>query len=263
MPREAHGGDDDEEFEEEEEQKKPRLDKYHPEPDKNIKDIYWAIMASYATTGKFNEISSFKNDRIPMMNAALSVLLSPHKNQYGMGPSFVARYSMMMFLDGGWNRVFRRFIRESMESRRKVSPFIIKGIRHLLRKKDYVGPVSTCFKEMLRSRKEVNHALRLITLMKNKKLISQLEKELIIFAKGDVGENQMNAIEALKKIKEDPDVKNAFIKLLSHWDAEVRLETAKVLKKMKTDKEVKTALKKRLKEEEEKKVLSILKKAIK
>ena len=70
MPKETHGGDDTEEAPAEE-VKKPKLEKFQLGPDKNIRDIFWAIMASYATRKSFEGIESFKQDRFAFMKIAL------------------------------------------------------------------------------------------------------------------------------------------------------------------------------------------------
>ncbi len=257
MPKETHGGDDTGEAPEGE-VKKPRLDKFRLGPDKNIRDIFWAILASYATRKSFDGIDSFKQDRFAFMKIAFSIITSPHQKQYGMGPSLVTRYSMMMCLDGKWKDAFRCFLQEAMESK-PLRQHVVKAMKYLLRKQIYKGEMATILKEMMRSRKEVSVALNLIAFLKNRELNSALEKEIIIFARGDVGENQMNALSAMETIREDRDIKKTFITLLSHWDPGIRLRAAKVLKKMKKDKEVCLAAKKRLKEEAEEPVKSVLK----
>ena len=80
----------------------------------------------------------------------------------------------------------------------------------------------------------------------------------MIFARGDVGESQLNAIKAIALIKEDEEVKKSLIVLLSHWDKEARLAAASVLETMRDDPDVVSAATRRKGSETDPQVKKVL-----
>jgi hypothetical protein len=82
----------------------------------------------------------------------------------------------------------------------------------------------------------------------------------LIIARGDIGENQLNAIKALSPIIDDADVKSSLIIVLSHWDAQARLAACGALMGTKGDKDVQAVASKRLPLETDEEAKRMLKK---
>lgn len=260
MPKEAFGGDD-EGGGGGEEKKKIGLSKFGLSPDVNIKDVFWKIMGSYAATKKPGaELSEMGNDRFALMRAALSVLSSPHVDEYGLAPRFIAMYSLMMMADGGWKDAFAEFLVKGAEGRQEGE--IAQALRRLLGTEKYRQPVIDSLTGMLRGRGTGGVALVYIAALEEPGLVRTLKKELMIIARGDIGDNQLNAIKAISLIKEDEDVRKSLIILLSHWDAGARLAAAEVLETLRAEPDVLSAAKARLQSESDEDVKRVLQKIV-
>jgi hypothetical protein len=258
MPKEAFGGDDsgggggDA-------RKKPSLDRFGLKPDVNIRDLFWKIIASYTATKKpGQDLTALEDERFALMRLALSTLANPKSSHYGPAPKFIALYSVMMLVDGGWKDAFVELLEEAHDSDPEVRKDIVATIRKLAQQEEYKAFIADGLTIMLRGRETSAIALSYIAGMENKGLSELLKKELVIFARGDVGENQMNAIKAITLIKEDEEVKKSLIVLLSHWDSEARLAAAKVLEEMKEDPDVISAAMRRKGSESDPQVKKIL-----
>ncbi len=261
MPKETFGGDDDEEAPEE--KKKLGLEKFELSPDVNIRDLFWRIMGSYAATKKPGiELASLEHDRFALMRSAVSVLSNPDSMQYGLSPRFVSIYSMMMMLDAGWKDIFMQFLELSLDKKLKIADHVKGALKKMVLQERYKERLYSYLGEMLRKSGTSPVALRHIADIDEQELSQSLKKELIIFARGDIGENQQNAIRAISVIKDDSDVRKSFIILLSHWDKEARMAAANALKDSK-DEDVKKAAAKRLETETDEQVKKVLRRIAK
>jgi hypothetical protein len=261
MPKQGFGGDGDEE--EPEETKKLGLEKFGLSPDFNIRDLFWKIMGSYAATKKPGvDLASLKNDRFALMRVGVSVLSNENVGYSGLSPRFISTYTVMMLLDGGWMDAFTEFLEAALQKRLNMTDYVVASLKKLLAHDDYKEKISGQLSKMLRSNDAIPVSLEYIAYMKSRDLSLALKKELIIFARGDIGENQHNAIKAISSIADDPDVIKSFIILLSHWDKEARLAAALVLKGVE-NKDVKDAAAKRLETETDEDIKKILKRIAK
>jgi hypothetical protein len=257
MPKEAFGGDDS--GGSAAARKKPKLDRFGLEPDTNIRDQFWRIMASYSTTKKPGEdLSALTEERFTLMRMSLSTLSNPASANYGPAPKFIALFSAMMFLDAGWKDAFMEFLEEGSEAKPEVMKEISSAIRKMMQHEGYRGAIGESFTAMLRARETSSIALAYIAAVESEELSRALKKELVIFARGDIGENQQNAIKAITLIKDDQEVKKSLIVLLSHWDAEARLASARALEGMKDDPDVMAAAARRRGSETDQQVKKIL-----
>ena len=257
MPKEAFGGDDSGGGSSGE-KKRVGLSRFGLAPDTNIRDVFWKLMASYADSGKPGmELSTLEHDRFSLMHAALSVLSGKQGEQDGLAPRAIAAYSIMMMVDGGWKDALRSFLSEGADET-AVRGEIVHALKGLLGA--YREAISEACTAMLRGREDTSAGLSYLAGIGDAELSRALRKELIIIARGGIGEDQMNAMGAISLIKEDEDVKKSFIILLSHWDAQTRLAAAEVLKTMAGDSDVKAAAAKRLPLETDAKIKGVLKK---
>ncbi|MBU0531963.1 hypothetical protein KKB44_00550 [Candidatus Micrarchaeota archaeon] len=261
MPKETFGGDD-EGGGGGEEIKKLDLSKFGLAPDTNIRDVFWKIMASYAATKKPGvDLATLQQDRFALMRVALSVLSSPHIQHYGLPPKFISEYSIMMMVDGAWEDALFKFLEKSSE-KRSLMEEVKQPLDKLLTKEGYKERLFDCFTKMLRKRDTVATGLSYVAEVKNADLARAMKKELVILARGDIGENQKIAIRLISLIKEDEDVKKSLIILLSHWDVGARLAAAEALEGIKDD-AVKKAAELRMKNESDGKVKKILERIVK
>ncbi|MGV8085486.1 MAG: hypothetical protein ACP5N9_04520 [Candidatus Bilamarchaeum sp.] len=265
MPDYAFGGDDDSSAAPPIEKKKKKLglEKFGLSPDKNIRDEFWEIMASYSTTKKAPlDINKYDNDRFTLTRVALSVLTSEHSiTHFGLPPKFIIRYMLMLLLDTEWQDCFIEFVERIGEKNPERTKRVAFWLKKLIIEDNYKSKISKIMIDMLRDRSINQIALKYLPLIKSEKLITELKKELLIFARGDIGENQLNAIDAISILKEDDEVKRTLIILLSHWDNGARKLAAAYLKNFKKDEEVKKAAASRLpieSDEETKKLLQRL-----
>lgn len=258
MPKEAFGGDDDSSGAAEE-KKKMGLSKFGLAPDINIRDEFWRIMGSYAATKKpGTELSALSQDRFALMRIALSILESQHSENYGMPPKFLSTYALMMMLDGDWKDAFVEFLRRGRESRSGIKADIAYAIRKLLPQEAYGPRLVEVLNSMLRGKETGGDALAYIADAQSEELVRPMKKELMIIARGDIGENQLNAIKAISLIRDDDEVKKSLIVLLSHWDAMARLAAAEVLLSFAHDKDVRAAAEKRLQAETDPEIREML-----
>lgn len=263
MPKEAFGGDDDSESPPEE-KKKLSLDKFNLSPDLNIRDLFWSIMGSYAATKKPGvDLKGLEQDRFALMRIALSILTTQNTEHYGLSPRFVSMYSVMMMLDGGWDDALSQFLERAAEERSGLAPALSYALKRLMSNESYAGLLSEQLSMLVRDRGTSETGLRLVADIGSAELVRSLRKELMIIARGDIGENQLNAIKALSLIRDDESVKQAFIVILSHWDAQARLAAAQALSSLRDDKDVKAAAEKRLEMETDSKVKQALKRIAK
>ncbi len=257
MPKEAFGGDDDEEFEEE--KKKLGLDKFNLSPDTNIRDLFWRIMGSYAAAKKPGvELEKLEQDRFALMRVAVSALSNPEGESFGLSPRFTSTYSIMMMLDGGWENVLAEFLELGLDNKLRIRGYITASLKKLAAQEKYRDGLFSLLSAMLRKTQDAPVALEYIAEINDAELSRQLKKELIIFARGDIGSNQRNAIKAIAEIKDEPDVIKSFIVLLSHWDKEARLMAAKALVGV-DDEEVRKAAEKKAGTETDPEILKLLK----
>lgn len=264
QPKQTFGGDDDDvEYIEEEKPKKLDLSKYSPPPDKNIREVFWQVMGAYATKSDVKKLlQKLEEERFALTRVAVGILDNPKSSMSGLSPGFIARYTLMMLLDAEWEFAFELFLGECKKTRGKAVEYIIQAMKKLMAVDIYKEKLVTQLKAMVRGRESSDFALRYIAELADKEVIMQMKSELTILARGDIGENQENAIKALSLIKNDEQVKKTFIVLLSHWDENVRLQIAEVLEKSKDDAVIETA-KRRLKTEIDPRIKRILMKITK
>jgi hypothetical protein len=257
MPKEAFGGDGDEGPDEE--KKKLALDKFGLSPDYNIRDLFWKIMGSYAAAKKPGlELGKLEHDRFALMRVAVSVLSNPEGENFGLPPRFTSTYSIMMMLDGGWGDVLAEFLELALDSKLRIRSYTASSLKKLIGQEKYRDGVFGLLGSMLRKNQSAPAALEYISEINEPDLAKSLKKELIIFARGDIGKNQQNAIRAISAIKDEPDVIKSFIVLLSHWDKEARLAAAKALVGVESD-EAKEAAAKKAETESDEEIRKILK----
>lgn len=260
-PAQTFGGDDDEDAYTEP-APKLKLHRYGLSPDKNIRDIFWTIMGSYASTRKPGlELSEYGNERFSLIRVAATTIETNDGVHYDLPPGFISRYTLMMVLDADWGDAFVEFIEECKEGRGNTEAHLITSMRYVWKNENYHTLLTGYFSDMLRSRTDSQAALYYLARIKNKELAKALKRELIILARGDVGENQLNAIKALSLILEDEDVRKAFQIILSHWDVEARKLAVQLLMPYKKDEGTKASAARRLSletNEEVKKLLSKL-----
>ncbi|HSB46628.1 MAG TPA: hypothetical protein VLD37_01340 [Candidatus Bilamarchaeum sp.] len=262
MAKEAFGGDDDA-GNPPEEKKKMGLSKFGLAPDTNIRDVFWRIMGSYAATKKPGiDLAEIGQDRFALMRIALSVLESEHSENYGLSPKFLATYTLMMLVDGGWDDAFGDFLKKGKESRSLISTDISNGLRRLLSSETYRAKVMEMLNAMIRGRDSSGDAVAYVAEIQSAELSKSMKKELIILARGDTGENQLNAIKAIALLKEDDEVKKSMIVLLSHWDAAPRLAAAEVLLELKGDREVRSAAQRRITAETDDDIKEVLERIV-
>lgn len=261
MPKETFSGGDDSGAGTA--KKRPTLGKFGLAPDVNIRDVFWRIMASYVAVRKPGmDLKALDNDRIALVRVALAVLNGPHPGHSGMPPRFIARYALAMMLDAGWEDALLEFIVGACHGNPKAKKDIVAELRALQTQAE-IKKLADCFTTMLRNRETNATALECLADMGSPALALAVKKEIIIFARGDVGENQRNAIKAATLIKDDADVRNSLIVLLSHWDAEARLASAEALGGAKDEGgEIARAVEKRLAEETDARVKEALKRIL-
>ncbi len=246
MPKEAFGGDDDSSGGGGA-KKKISLSKFGLSPDTNIRDVFWRVMGSYAATKKPGvELGEMENDRFALMRAGVSVLSNPQGDQYGLSPRFIATYTLMMLADGGWKDAFSEFLEKGLEIHGEGHGEIVQALRRLMTAERYKALITDYIAGMLRGRATTAVALAYIAALEDEGLVRTLKKELVIIARGDIGENQLNAIKAVSIIRSDEDIRKSMIILLSHWDSGARLAAAEVLEGLRGEADVKAAAEKRL-----------------
>jgi hypothetical protein len=261
MPKEAFGGDDDASGGGDGGKKKITLSKFGLSPDTNIRDVFWKIMGAYAATRKPGvELREMENDRFSLMRVALSFLSNPSGYQYGLSPRFIAAYALMMMADGGWKDAFAEFLEKGLESRGGAREEITQAMRRLMAMERYKPMLTENLTGMLRGRGKTGVALAYIAGLESRELSAALKKELMIIARGDIGENQLNAIKAISLLRDEEDVRKSLIVLLSHWDASARLAAAEVLSTLSGERDVRAAAEKRLISETDEDVKKVLQK---
>ncbi len=220
MGKQTFGGDDEEAAEEI--QKKLKLSKFELGPDYNIRDLFWKIMASYAATKTPGiNLSKIENEKIPLVKVGISVLVGKKSLFYGLSPQFVARYTLMMTIDGNWDNAFIEFLEEARESRANAWKPVVQALKHLVSTEKYKNRIKEYFKIAIRNPESYSYILFYLPKIKDKELTGGLKRELSIFARGETEENQLNAIDSLALL-EDEDVRNILLGLLNHWDVKIR-----------------------------------------
>ncbi len=261
MPEQTFGGDDDSgSAEPEQPKRKIQLSKFGLAPDVNIRDVFWKLMASYAATKKPGvELKTLEHDRFALVRVALSVLSSPHGEQYGLAPRFIATYTAAMLLEGGWKDAFAEFLERGQEDG-AVAKVLSSALAKLAAGDEHRERLGEWFGTMIRDRNSNAVAVAYLAGMKDGKFAARVKKELMIIARGDIGGNQLNAIEVLSRMKDDAEVRQSLIILLSHWDEGAREAAAGALKGMAGDPEVRAAAEKRLGEETDAGIRKVLEK---
>jgi len=263
MPKQAFGGDDDTEYEVEE-GKKPKLSKFGLRPDANIRDVFWKVMASYATTKNagINPKKIYEH-RFTFIKIARSLLERKESHYYGMSPQFIVRYLMMLFLDNGWTDAAAQLLAELKEGKEKSWMHAVHAIRYLIKTEKYRAGIIRMIKALIRDTEAYPVALFYIANLKSREVAEETKKELYIFARGDTEENQRNAIDSIGMLKNDEEATKMIITLLGHWDAEIRKTAARYLRDMKLNKEMAKMIENKFDSETDEEVKKILKKAMK
>jgi hypothetical protein len=264
MAKHAFGGDDDSSGDAPPpEKRKLDLDKYGLSPDINIRDVFWKIMGSYAATKKPGvELKTLENDRFALMRIALSILSSQHIEHYGLAPRFIINYTLMMLFDGGWKDALSEFLERASEKKLGIKMEVAHALKKMLSQETYAQAIINHFTMMIRSRGISSVALEYLVDLESVEIVQSLKKELIILARGDIGQNQLNAIKAISILKEDSEIKKSFTILLSHWDVHARLAAARVIYEMNCDGEVTKVVEKRIQLENNDEIKEELKKIV-
>jgi len=255
----TYGGDDDDSPTPEDKKRKAYLDKFNIQPDYNIRDVFWEIMAQYSMKSiNIEKIKKYSSSRTALVKIGLSVVKNPESSYFGIKAGSVARYSLQMTLDADWGDSFIEIIEESYGE--NISKPFIKALKKLMSEK-YGEKIEVLFLKMLKNISMIPSAVFYLKEINDKELILKAKKWLIVIARTDVEENQLNAMTCLSLLKKDPDVKKMLVALLSHWDPGTRMFTIKFLKEIKDD-EVNNALERRLGVERDVEVKTAIKKAI-
>jgi len=259
MAKQTFGGDDDEGAPMEEKKQKLRLDRFSGGPDMNVRELFWKITSEYAK-GKGRDIgyAALESDRFAIVRAAIGAMERPSPMHASMTQTRIARYSLMMLLDSGWQDCFVEFLDECLRRHREI---LVKAMQKLAAEEGYRQKVAENLKAMLRYRENGETALRYLADMDVPPLAQELKKELIILARGDIGENQQNAISALSCVMDDEEVRKTMVVLLSHWDESARYASAVILARSKSiGEDVKSAAKRRLESESDPEIKKLLEK---
>jgi HEAT repeat protein len=167
-----------------------------------------------------------------------------------------------MIADGGWKDAFAEFLVKGAEGGHGMREEMVQALKRLLASEKYRQGIVECLTSMLRGRGGSGVALSYIAGLESEELSRALKKELMIIARGDIGENQQNAIKAIAAMKQDEDVRKSLIILLSHWDASARLAAAEVLEGLSSEPDVRAAAEKRLNSESDEDVKRVLQKIV-
>lgn len=230
MPKYTHGGDEGGGAGEDTPKKRLDLDRYTSRPDANIRDTFWAIMAAYATKKSMrSDIKIFQSSRIALTKIAFSVLGNPESAYYGLSLSFVVIYTLMMLLDGEWEREFIDFLTRCHTENVGRSR-IASALRKLLANKEYRDQLIRYFKGMVSAPECAESALSYINEAHDVGLVDSLKREITIIARNDVDLSQRNAMSCLFLLKDQPDVLASLSQLLAHWDDVTREHAATLLK---------------------------------
>ncbi|MCI0504206.1 hypothetical protein L0Y65_05880 [Candidatus Micrarchaeota archaeon] len=257
MPKEAFGGDDG--GSPAPEKRKLGLGKFGLSPDTNIRDIFWRVLGGYAAAKKPGvDLSTLENDRFALVRVAIAVLSTQQGERYGLAPKFIAIYSLMMIIDGGWNDALVEFLEMACEKKLGIRKEASHAMKKLLAHEKYGKALSESLAAMVRGRDTGPVALEYLADMDSPQLASAMKKELMIIARGDIGQNQLNAIKAISQIRDDPEIRKSLVILLSHWDAQARLAAAEVLLEIADDGEVRQAAEKRLAAETDEEIRKLL-----
>ncbi len=261
MPKEAFGGDDSGGGGASPDKRKLVLDRFGLSPDSNIRDVFWKLMASYAATKKPDaELKAHEHDRFALMRVAVSVLANRESEHYGLAPKFIAQYTVMMMVDGGWNDALAELMEAAAEKKLGIGKELSSAMKRLLAQDRYGAALTELLSSMVRNRRSGTVALGYIADMESPELVRAMKKELIIIARGDIGQNQMNAIKAIAALRDDEEVRKSLVILLSHWDAQARLAAAEVLAQSPAEEETVAAARKRLDIETDEDVKKLLRK---
>jgi hypothetical protein len=167
-----------------------------------------------------------------------------------------------MLIDGGWKDAFAEFLGRGLEN-----GTVAKALSHALAKlaasDEYGQKLGEQFSAMIRGKDSNAAAVAYIAAMKDAAFAGRMKKELMIIARGDIGQNQLNAISAISLMKDDAEARKSLVVLLSHWDDNARLAAAEALAGMAEDAEAKAAAKRRLAEETNPDVRKVLEKIAK
>jgi hypothetical protein len=262
MPKEAFGGDDSGGAPQE--QKKPKLDltKYSKGQDANIRDIFWEVISAYAEKrGDDLVLSALSEERVTLTRAAIGAMGHPSPLHAGLTQSAIAKYAVMMILDAGWEDCFSELL-EECQRREGLRKALLAAIRKLAGDGGYSQKMVSFLRAMLRQREGNSAALDYMGAAREPRLAQELKKELLIFARGDIGDNQLNAMAALALIPDDEEVAKTMVALLSHWDESARRAAAEFLLRNRTA-ETAAAAERRLEKETNPDIKSLLQKIAK
>jgi len=262
MPKETFGGDDDSEAPAEEKKRKLDLSRYSKGPDKNIRELFWSIIGSYgAKKGQVPDFSGLENDRFALVRVAISALNNPSPLQIRLTPGHISRYTLMMMLDAEWQDCFTEFL-EDASAREYQMKAVLAGLKKVEGDLAYSRRLVESLRMMLRQHETSGMALKYVAELRSSKMTEELKKELTIFARGDIGQNQLNAMAALSVVPHDPEVIKTMSLLLSHWDEAARKAAADFLLKNRSA-EGDAAAERRLEKETDPLVRAVLERIVK
>jgi len=262
MPKETFGGDDEGGAAPAEQKRKLDLSRFSKGQDMNIREVFWEVASAYASgENPSAELAKLSNERIALTRVAIGAVGSPSPLHGRLTPNRIAACALMMMLDAGWEDCFVEML-EECERREPQRNAVVGGLKRLCAEKEYSERAIASLRAMLRSRDNSPTALRYLGGMKSPGLVREMKRELIIFARGDIGENQLNAIALLSMLGKDEDVLRTMALLLSHWDESARKAAAAVLLKAKGE-EASAAAKRRLEKETDPEVRAMLQKVAK
>lgn len=258
-PKYNSDGDDDSSSQPIEQKKKPVLNKFGLSPDVNYRDIFWQILDSYIKNG-VSGIDLTSLDEATMTRIVSSIISSQNLKSYGHSEEDISSGIIKMFIDAKWEEGLLAIL-EGSYSRIRTAKLISSGLKKAANDSKYFEVIKEFMIQLIRGKINVSAALEYLSFIENPQIIISLKKELLILAKGDIGQNQINAIKALAFLKED-ETKKTFLMLLSHWDVDARLAAAEALIPIKDDPEVKTAVSRKLSSETDNGVKKILNRLI-
>lgn len=239
--KQAHGGDDTGGVVQTP-VKKPSLDKFVSMPDMNVRDLFWKVMDEYAARkGKGVDPRPYADLRTALVRIALSVLQNPQSAYHGLSPGSTALYTLIMVLEGEWEDMFIEILEKTGNQDRKLRRPMVRAMQRLLEQPVYRDRILLYLENMIKNILQIGPAMLYVVELGDVELVRVLKKWIVVVAQTDIEANQIYAISALSMLKDDPEVKPLFLRLLTHWDVQTRRIIALLLLKQADDDVVREA----------------------
>lgn len=256
--KQSHGGDDTDSGAAPQPMKKPSLKKFASMPDINIRDVFWRIMAEYASKqGQGVDPAPYEEMRSSLIRIALSVLENPASAYHGLSPAFTALYTLTLVLDGHWEDMFIALLDGTAPATSKGRKPLGRAMFRLLAHQQYRAQLTQYIELAIKEPSSTSIVLEYLVEIGDPALIAALRKWLLVIAQTDIEANQIYAISALSSLPMDSEIRNLFLRLLSHWDPQTRKAIAMLLGQRK-DAQIIAEAKRQLAVETDEEVKSLL-----